>query len=360
MLAWFKYNTVQVNSLHGLFCYSKGASTDADRFSVCLVIFSSRLDIQIFHGASVYSLSGPDVSASLKDTNWHSVTVTYDPVTQVAELWIDGISIVKGKPFNIPATSVVGTTIPQGGKVSLGFLLEHTVGAPTGYYYTGDIDEARVYSRVLSKAEIRYFHLFPGGANTQIITGNRIAANTIKARNIDSGEVNTLIQRVANYLAIGDRQGAHGWIAADTNFRSYLDRDEVRLEKWASSAWRKQGVLQQDAAGAFLEVLKMSGASPQDNAILRGDNLTIQDYTSSNGNFRMIMANNKIELWRNNGTGWKIQIRIDYDTQYNGGEIDIFDSAGNQVMALDKNGVNITNNGVFRWFDGKQNKKKVR
>lgn len=88
------------------------------------------------------SILGPDITGN----QWHHVAVTIDQSANEAKLYVDGI--LQGST-DVSEVDDSGCAIPAVNKIGGG--ARH--GAPR-QYFNGDVDEARIYDRVLSAAEI--------------------------------------------------------------------------------------------------------------------------------------------------------------------------------------------------------------
>jgi hypothetical protein len=80
--------------------------------------------------------------------NWHNIVVNYNSLTATSSLYYDGI-LIKQSPI---ISNLTNTTGP------MYFGVENpVVQLPSGpQFFTGKIDDIRIYNRVLSQAEITY------------------------------------------------------------------------------------------------------------------------------------------------------------------------------------------------------------
>lgn len=112
------------------------------------------LQFYIYDGAHVQG--SPEIPASaIWDGNWHGVAGVFDGTT--VRLYVDGQEVGAGTPV----TGRVDYGLPVS-ELSLGNLGNGQTCDLTSFAYTGAIDEARVYDRALSAAELGYL-LTAGG-----------------------------------------------------------------------------------------------------------------------------------------------------------------------------------------------------
>jgi Concanavalin A-like lectin/glucanases superfamily/PKD domain len=101
-------------------------------------------------------MASPDAGTGLWDGQWHAVAGTYDGST--VRLYVDGNEVGAGSA----ATGAVNYA--QDSKV---FEIANYPGC-TGFGYKGAIDEARVYNRALTAAEINYLQTTPGSTPPEL------------------------------------------------------------------------------------------------------------------------------------------------------------------------------------------------
>jgi len=88
------------------------------------------------------STSTVDSSVSVTDGKWHFMSATYDGTTM--RIYVDGVQTGSGTSFS-------GNLPTQSGNVRVGADYQTT----PGNFFTGSLDEVRVYNRALSAAEIQ-------------------------------------------------------------------------------------------------------------------------------------------------------------------------------------------------------------
>jgi len=95
------------------------------------------------------STSTVDSSVSVTDGKWHFMSATYDGTTM--RIYVDGVQTGSGTSFS-------GNLPTQSGNVRVGADYQST----PGNFFTGSLDEVRIYNRALSASEIQA--LYKSGA----------------------------------------------------------------------------------------------------------------------------------------------------------------------------------------------------
>lgn len=95
-------------------------------------------DAEVFwnHSGGFYHVTD---GVNLSTANWRHVAATYDHVTGVVKIYVDGVERHSSSESYLPA--------PMDGPLMIG-------GTIAGDYFHGAIDDLRIYNRVLSQAEI--------------------------------------------------------------------------------------------------------------------------------------------------------------------------------------------------------------
>lgn len=107
------------------------------------------------------------------DDTWHSAVVSHDGTT--AKIFLDGILVTSDDTYDCGASASNTLYI---GRFS------------SGFYFNGDIDEPRTYSKALTDSQVKYLYLNPGGpAGRTVISGNSLTTGTITAVNINLNDV---------------------------------------------------------------------------------------------------------------------------------------------------------------------------
>ena len=137
--AWFKTTTVTGGYLAGLGDTQTGASTTHDR-----VLYLTNTG-QVAFGVNPGTIKTVTTAASFNDGSWHHAAGVWG--SGGLRLYIDGV--LRG---NYGTATTAGS---YSGYWRLGFdTLTGWPGAPTSSFLAGSLDEARVYSRELSAAEV--------------------------------------------------------------------------------------------------------------------------------------------------------------------------------------------------------------
>lgn len=112
-----------------------GTGATGSRFTMCL-LWSNSIRVEV-------AGNGISGTTPINDGNWHHVAVTYDnSAAQNVKLYIDGSLETQGN-FSVGVNTSSGTNVIVGRRID---------GANP---FTGDIDEVRVWNKVLSAAEIQ-------------------------------------------------------------------------------------------------------------------------------------------------------------------------------------------------------------
>jgi hypothetical protein len=147
---WFKTNTVTGGRLIGFGNAQTGSSGNYDRH-----IYMNNTG-QIYFGVypnAVVTINSP---LSYNDNNWHLATASLSASTGMA-LYVDGVNVA----------SNTGNTTAQNytGYWRIGY--DNNSGwtsQPSDYYFTGSLDDALIYSRALTAAEVTTIYNSPDGA----------------------------------------------------------------------------------------------------------------------------------------------------------------------------------------------------
>ena len=101
---------------------------------------------------------GYDVAraCTIDDGQWHHVAMTYDSAAAVKQLYLDGLALGAPEPAN--ALNVQSQNFMVGATVSYGL------------YFTGQIDDLRVYNNALSGAEISTLASVPEPSTILLLT----------------------------------------------------------------------------------------------------------------------------------------------------------------------------------------------
>ena len=147
---WFKTNTVTGGRLIGFGNAQTGQSGNYDRH---LYMTNSG---QVYFGVypnSVVTINSP---LSYNDNNWHLATATLSSTAGMA-LYIDG-ALVSSNPANTTAQNYTGYW-------RIGY--DHNnnwTSQPSSFYFSGILDDALIYTRALTAAEVTTLYKSPDGA----------------------------------------------------------------------------------------------------------------------------------------------------------------------------------------------------
>ena len=106
-----------------------------------LRLFSNGLYGSMWNGSSYNTVFA---SATMLNTGWHQVAVSFDNASKALDVYLDG---------NVVATATASHSIGWTGLGANSFIGKQGNGA-TNCNYTGLIDDARIYSRVLTAGEV--------------------------------------------------------------------------------------------------------------------------------------------------------------------------------------------------------------
>lgn len=113
--------------------------------------------------ASGTSISKGSYSQSIAGGAWHFLVLTYDG--EDVALSVDGTS-------RITASELSGPLADESSAIQIG------ARSPSSWYFRGDLDDVRIYNRVLSTSEIQT--LYSGGSVTQAQEAEPYLANTLE------------------------------------------------------------------------------------------------------------------------------------------------------------------------------------
>ena len=119
------------------FLLTKGSGTNGFEIAVGP---SNFVYFEIRNGATAYF---PTISFNYSDTKWHHFLETYDSSTGKVIGYIDGTFQASATGATMGATPTDDLYIGKRGTY------------PTPYYFTGSIDDMRIYNRALSASEVQ-------------------------------------------------------------------------------------------------------------------------------------------------------------------------------------------------------------
>ena len=212
---WLRRGTVGVGTLLE---YDDSSDTDVLRIGL-----SSTGEVQVTPTTEAANSSATVVT----DDSWHHLVLVIDGTA--GTWWVDG-------RLDSSFTLTAALEVPTGGTLVLGGRTPQE----SAEALDGDLDEVRLYDRALTEAEIKFLFMQPAGAQPGMILGSRIIADTIQARHIEADALNVLVGRVQERLHIGDHgwmAGGKQAIPVAGDQRGYLDRDEMTLQRHDGTDW---------------------------------------------------------------------------------------------------------------------------
>ncbi len=159
---WFKTTTTSGGKLIGFSALQTGQSSQYDRH-----IYMSNSG-QIYFGVYPGAIKSINSTLSYNDNNWHLATATLSSVSGMT-LYVDNVQVAA----DATTTTAEGTT----GYWRLGYdNLSGWTNLPTSNYFNGVLDEALIYHRALSGAEVTTLYNSPDGAgnNGPVCTGSTL------------------------------------------------------------------------------------------------------------------------------------------------------------------------------------------
>jgi hypothetical protein len=139
-------------------CYSEGNGSSATPFfKLGSDTANNKLDVFLRNDAGTIAISHVKSTTVVFDNTWHHVTWTDSNGT--AKAYIDGV--LDGTTFNY--TPPGGITLNQ---VGIGCLMRATA----ALILLGDLDEVRVYNRVLAQADVTDLFNYTGAAGSTPLT----------------------------------------------------------------------------------------------------------------------------------------------------------------------------------------------
>jgi hypothetical protein len=182
------------SSYPGVFGYilSKGASGNTAASYALYTGLTGGLFFYVFDGATF--ILSPDAGAGVWDGNWHHVVGTYDGLN--VRLYVDGVEIGEGTPTTIS----IGYNLPTSNDLFIG---TYNAGAASVFNYFGAIDEASVFNRALSAAEVASRYSGEGAAGGPGVYVNLYAG---KATGLAGGvsQIQNVIGSSGNDILVGN------------------------------------------------------------------------------------------------------------------------------------------------------------
>ena len=162
---------------HNNYLLAKGADGDIAASYALYTGPNGGLSFYVYDGNSSY-IASPDAGVDIWDDTWHHVVGTYDG--ESVRLFIDGTEIGSGTATNI----AIGYGLSDSNELYLGAY----PGQSQQHYFSGKIDEASIYDRALSVAQIQ--SLFTSGKSVETAEGVSV--------NLQLGEATGLFGGIAN------------------------------------------------------------------------------------------------------------------------------------------------------------------
>lgn len=152
---WFNLNSTNI----GAMVQNRGSGTSGTQDGIQLGVFGSQLLFQLEDGGSYDTNQGGTV---LSNNTWYHVVATFDRSTGVKTLYLNGV-----QDYTSTNTGLISADFISGRNTTLGALWDSA--ATQSQHWTGQLDDIRVYGRVLAQSEAN--HLYTGGdANAGCIT----------------------------------------------------------------------------------------------------------------------------------------------------------------------------------------------
>ena len=166
---WFKTNTLTGGKLIGFGNGQTGSSGSYDRH-----LYMNNAG-QVYFGVYPGSVVTVNSPASYNDNNWHLATATLSSINGMT-LYIDGVQV----GFNNATKIAEGST----GYWKIGYdNLNGWTSSPSSFYFNGSLDDAVIYHRALTAAEVTTIFTSPDGAgnNSPVCSGSNI---TLTAKSV--------------------------------------------------------------------------------------------------------------------------------------------------------------------------------
>ena len=213
------------------------------------------------------------------------------------------------------------------------------------------------------------------GATAKLILAEDIADGQIGARKVLAGTLQALIAEVVNYMTIGDLDAAAGLVLgaggqANNLFRSYLDRDEVAIQRNFSGVWRNMlkltvtnvgleipsGAINPTASRPALILYERNAAGAVTDFVqLNGEILEFygRGAGASTGDGRTQLKKDEVIIQRYTGSTWRNAIRLYQELSGGGtgGHLDIYDQNGNLRLNLEPDGIDILSDATLDFFN---------
>ncbi|WP_162915353.1 LamG-like jellyroll fold domain-containing protein [Paraflavitalea soli] len=159
---WFKTATTTGGKLIGFGREQTGASGQFDRH-----IYMNNAG-QLYFGVYPNTVVTVNSTQSYNDNNWHLATATLSSTTGMA-LYVDGVQV--------GANTTTTTAENYTGYWRIGYdNVSGWISTPTSFYFNGSLDDALIYSRALSPAEVAITYNSPDGAgnNGPVCAGSTV------------------------------------------------------------------------------------------------------------------------------------------------------------------------------------------
>lgn len=138
---WFQ--TTSSLSVMSLMSYSRDDSQSAVTFELRLV--DTRPQVFVFDGLSVQTVQTDTGSITIRDGAWHHIAMTRS-AAGVTKVYLDGVVV---------GTSTIDVNVlRQQGRLDSLCLGRRRVGSLSGLYFSGLMDDVRLYSKELSGEDI--------------------------------------------------------------------------------------------------------------------------------------------------------------------------------------------------------------
>ena len=308
----------------------------------------------------------------------HTIIITWDYQENLFNLVGTRVQVAEGPngPWYAPDLTGSGINWRTGSVNGYALVAGHSL-SHVAIPLTPDATESRtLYYRVWREISNNNVGGFSNvaGATARLILAEDIADHQIGARKVLAGTLQALIAEVVNYMTIGDLDAAAGLVLgaggqANNLFRSYLDRDEVAIQRNFSGVWRNMlkltvtnvgleipsGAINPTASRPALILYERNSAGAVTDFVqLNGEILEFYGRGSgaSIGDGRTQVRKDEFILQRYTGSSWRNALRIYQETSGGGtgGHLDLYDQNGDLRLNLEPDGLDIIGDSTVDFF----------
>ena len=308
----------------------------------------------------------------------HTIIITWDYQTNLFNLVGTRVQVSEGSngPWYAPDLSGSGVNWRTGNENGYALVGGHSLTHVAIPLVPGSVETRRLYYRVrrevTNSVTSGYSNIV--SATASLILDEDIAQGTIGALKVKAGFLNALVADVVNYMTIGDLNAAAGLILgaggrANNIFRSYIDRDEIAIERNFSGDWRSMIKMAVTNEGLEIPSGAINPTTSRPALILYERNSvgTVTDFVQLNGEIlefygrgagassgdgRTQIKKDEIIIQRYTGSSWRDAIRLYQELSGGGtgGHLDIYDQNGNLKLNLEPDGIDILSSATLDFF----------